>query len=89
MGNEVKEISYPTADSIYEAIKHGDEQHKAWLKQKLNELFNTGEQTDLKCINCQHFTGSYNLTWGFCDRYGESSPVENDWFCKGILDERK
>lgn len=27
------------AEALYEAIKHGDDEHKAWLKDKLDEFF--------------------------------------------------
>lgn len=27
-------------DSLYEAIKHGDEEHQQWLKDKIDEFYN-------------------------------------------------
>jgi hypothetical protein len=34
----VKEFSIYLLDQVYETIKHGDEEHMKWLKDKVEEL---------------------------------------------------
>lgn len=43
-GPDVVELMYPEdrkmlADHIYDVIKHGDDEHKQWLRDKVDEIF--------------------------------------------------
>lgn len=42
-------------NTLYEAIAHGDEEHREWLRGKLIEHFNTALQPE--CVNCNHYKG--------------------------------
>ena len=40
MGVAIREYSNHLLDQVYETIKHGDEEHMKWLKDKCEELRN-------------------------------------------------
>lgn len=37
--NQSVDYTYGVAERLFKAIEHGDEQHRAWLKAKLEEFF--------------------------------------------------
>ena len=64
----------PTADTIYNEIAHGDDQHKKWLRNKLDELF---ENKKRDSMDNQHkkIKGYRDLSQAEIDLMNESKEI--------------